>query len=144
MSKGETPAMWPKPGIVPGSTSPSVHHSAGISADTSSTVPSASHAYGRAHDPICSVKYQELLAVADCWRCKLIARAREDERAAALRDAIAAGENPHKDATLTGAVNITKVDTPSQQQIEHMNLAEIWDEDLMQTLAQQPRNDVPA
>jgi len=60
MSKGGTPAMWPKPGIVPGSTSPSVHHSAGISAETSTTVQTASDAYERAHDPM-------IQHLPECW-----------------------------------------------------------------------------
>ena len=100
MSKGETPAMWPKPGIVPGSTSPSVHHSAAISADSGSTVQTASGGYERAHDPICPVKYRDAITADQCWRCDLIARVREDERAAALRDAVEAVK----------AVNLWRVD----------------------------------
>lgn len=32
------------------------------------------------HDPVCTVKPAEAIKAADCWRCKLIAQARADER----------------------------------------------------------------
>lgn len=47
------------------------------------------------HDPVCTVKPTEAIKAADCWRCKLIAQARADERKLCIEIAVkAAGQHP--------------------------------------------------
>jgi hypothetical protein len=42
---------------------------------------SVSSGYESAHDPLCPTKVGEQLSPDKCWRCDLIAKARQDERA---------------------------------------------------------------